>query len=172
MVAGLGGPVIVSYWKTQNRNNSHSNPDETARNRARFLTAYMISMGIGLHNFGEGLALGAASAAGQVSLTTVLVVGFALHNGTEGMGITGPISDIPLRVKDPLLMGFLAGFPTILGSVLGSLAYSELMGILFFSAASGALLYVIIELIRVSYSPRSTFFGILLMYFTSLLVAT
>jgi ZIP family zinc transporter len=137
-------------------------------------TAYMIALGIGMHNLGEGLALGASYAAGAISLTTILVVGFAIHNATEGMGITGPISDFPLDMKDPFIMGFIAGFPTLLGSIIGSLAYSEQIGPLFFAAASGALLYVIIELLKISYSPKNTFIGItvgiILMYFTGLLL--
>lgn len=177
LILGLAGPVGVSYWKTQSTSDpTHAADGHASKNDARFLAAYMIALGIGLHNFGEGLALGASYAAGQVALTTLLVVGFALHNGTEGMGITGPMSDLPYRVKDPLILGFLAGFPTVVGSVLGSLVYSSLMGALFFSVASGALLYVTVELIRVSYSPRKTFvgmlLGILLMYFTSLLLTT
>lgn len=135
----------------------------------------MIAIGIGLHNFGEGLALGAAYAAGQLALTGVLILGFALHNGTEGMGIGGPIAGLPVRGREMLLMGLLAGFPTILGSVVGSLAYSPLLGVLLFTAAGGAILYVIVELGRFSYSPRGTFLGvwagILLMYFTQLLLS-
>ena len=142
---------------------------------SKLLTAYMMALGIGLHNFGEGLALGAAYGAGQFALTTALVVGFALHNGTEGLAIAGPVSDTPMRLRQPLAMGFIAGFPTILGSVLGSLAYSELLGVLFFSAAGGALLFVAVELLRLSTSPRSMFaglaLGILLMYFTGLLLS-
>jgi ZIP family zinc transporter len=177
LILGLAGPVGVSYWKTQSKNNHGRHADDSAsKNGVKLVAAYMIALGIGLHNFGEGLALGTASAAGQVALTTVLVVGFALHNGTEGMGITGPMSDIPYRVKDPLLLGFIAGFPTVLGSALGSIVYSSLMAALFFSVASGALLYVTVELIRVSYSPRKTFLGmvigLLLMYFTNLLLST
>jgi ZIP family zinc transporter len=133
-------------------------------------------MGIGLHNFGEGLALGASYAAVTHGLTGVLVVGFALHNGTEGMRITGPISSLPMKLKEPALMGFLAGFPTILGSVVGSLVYSQLVGALFFSAAAGAILYVIIELLRITHAgPTGSraaialLVGILLMYFTELI---
>lgn len=171
LILGLAGPVGISSWRSQARRGT----TEPSSAGPRFTTAYMIAMGIGLHNFGEGLALGASSTAGQLALTGVLLVGFALHNGTEGMGITGPISDLPLSFRDPLLMGFMAGFPTILGSVVGSLAYSALLGALFFSVAAGALLYVTVELIRVSYSPRRTFLGIvagiLVMYATELLLS-
>lgn len=128
-----------------------------------------------MHNLGEGLALGAAYAAGQFALTTLLVVGFALHNGTEGIAISGPVSDIPVRARELVLMGFLAGFSTIIGSAIGASFYSDFAGALFFSIAAGALLYVVVELLRRAQSSRSTLagllIGILLMYFTDLLLS-
>ena len=142
---------------------------------AKSVTAYIIAFAIGMHNLGEGLALGSAYAAGQFALTTILVIGFALHNGTERIAISGPVSDIPVRVREPVLMGFLAGFPTIIGSVVGSLFYSDFAGVLFFSIAGGALLYVVVELLRRSQSSKGTFggllAGILLMFFTDLLLS-
>src|SRR5438094_5069648 len=81
-----------------------------------------------MHNLGEGLAIGAAYSAGELALTSVLVVGFALHNATEGFGMVAPVASLPLRIKQPLVMGFLAGFPTILGSMLGFVAYSQAIG--------------------------------------------
>ncbi len=173
LVLGVGSPALVSHRRKLNLS---KNPPltEAAKNGAKMFTAYMISLGIGLHNLGEGLALGAAYAAGQLALTTILVIGFAIHNGTEGMGISGPVSDFPIRAKDPLLLGFLAGFPTILGSMIGFLAYSNQIGSFFFSAAAGALLYVIIELLKMSYSSKNTFvgvtIGIVMMYVTGLLI--
>ena len=173
LILGLGGPALITYRRRPTNGQSPLLPN--GLKTTKLFTAYMISVGIGLHNFGEGLAVGAAYAAGQLALTTILVIGFALHNGTEGMGISGPLSDIPIRAKEPLLLGFLAGFPTILGSVVGSFAYSTLVGALFFSAAAGALLYVIVELVKISRSPRSTFvgisLGIVLMYLTELLLS-
>jgi ZIP family zinc transporter len=140
------------------------------------LAAYIISAAIGLHNLGEGLAIGAAYAGGQFTLTTLLVVGFALHNGTEGIAIAGPASDIPIRARDPLLMGFLAGFPTVLGSIAGAALVSDLAGAFFFSMAAGALIYVIVELTTRAQSSKNTFagitIGILVMYFTELLLST
>ena len=173
LILGVGSPALVSHRR---RLSISKRPTltETAKTGAKMFTAYMISLGIGLHNFGEGLALGAAYSAGQLALTTILVLGFAIHNGTEGMGISGPISDSPMRARDPLILGFVAGFPTVLGSLVGFVAYSPEIGSLFFSAAAGALLYVIIELLKMSYSPKNTFvgvtIGILLMYVTGLLL--
>jgi zinc transporter ZupT len=169
LVMGVGVPFAISS-RRQRVNDGSS----VGISGFRLLTAYIISAAIGLHNLGEGLAIGAAYAGGQLALTTVLVVGFALHNGTEGMAIAGPVSDTSIRARDPLVMGFLAGFPTVLGSILGATLYSELAGIFFFSMAAGALLYVIIELTRRAQSVKSTFvgivLGILLMYFTDLLL--
>ena len=108
-------------------------------------------------------------------MTTILVVGFALHNGTEGLGISGPISDAPIHLREPLFMGFLAGFPTIIGCVIGAVVYSNLLGTLFFSVASGALLFVVVELLRRASPSKGTLsglaMGILLMYFTDLLLS-
>ena len=169
LVIGVGVPFAVSS-RRQRANDSSSD----AKGEVKPLTAYIISLAIGLHNLGEGLAIGAAYAGGQLALTTVLVVGFALHNGTEGMAIAGPVSEIRFRIRDPLVMGFVAGFPTVLGSIVGATLYSELAGALFFSLAAGALLYVVIELTRRAQAPKSTpvgiVLGILLMYFTDLLL--
>lgn len=171
LIVGVGVPFLVSS-RRHRVNDESSVPTSII---ARSLTAYIIASAIGMHNLGEGLALGAAYAAGQLALTTILVVGFALHNGTEGIAISGPVSDIPVRARDPVLMGFLAGFPTIIGSIIGSLFYSDLAGALFFSIAAGALLYVIVELLRRAQSPKNTLagllIGILLMYFTDLLLS-
>ena len=171
LIVGVGVPFLVS----SRRRSAKDVSSVTANITAKSLTGYVISFAIGMHNLGEGLALGAAYAAGQLALTTLLVVGFALHNGTEGVAISGPVSDIPVRLRALVLMGFLAGFPTIIGSVVGSLFYSNIAGALFFSIAAGALLYVVVELLRRAQSSKSTLagllVGILLMYFTDLLLS-
>lgn len=170
LVLGVFAPFLVS--SRRRRVGDSSVVSDIA---AKSLTAYIISFAIGLHNLGEGLALGAAYAAKQLALTTVLVVGFALHNGTEGIAISGPVSDIRMGLREPVFMGFLAGFPTVIGSVIGSLFYSDLAGALFFSTASGALLYVVVELLRRAHPSKGTLagllVGILLMYFTDLLLS-
>jgi len=169
LVIGVGVPFVISSRRNHVKGGSSPSAIEI-----KPLTTYIISVAIGLHNLGEGLAIGAAYAGGQLALTTVLVVGFALHNGTEGMAIAGPVSDALFRAREPLVLGFLAGFPTVLGSIFGTLFYSDLAGVFFFSMAAGALLYVVIELTRRAQSPKSTLIGIvvgiLLMYFTDLLL--
>lgn len=89
LLIGVGVPLTISS-KRQRTTDSSSD----LMGGARTLTPYIISLAIGLHNLGEGLAIGAAYAGGQFALTTVLVVGFALHNGTEGMAIAGPVSEV------------------------------------------------------------------------------
>jgi ZIP family zinc transporter len=173
MTLGLIIPSIISLRKTGGGIVTLSEPKQ--KSEAGFFQSYLISFGIGLHNLGEGLALGAAYGSGQLSLTFLLLVGFALHNGTEGLAISGPILESKFSIKEPLVMGFIAGFPTIIGSMIGSIAYSDLFGALFFSLASGALLFVVIELAKRSPPSLRLYFGILLgifvMLFTDLLLS-
>lgn len=110
----------------------------------------MIAVGIGLHNFSEGLAIGTAYAGGAVATGTVLVIGFAAHNSTEGFGILGPglIAGRRYSVNRLLVLGVLGGGPTFLGTVVGSVFYSALLSILFYGLAAGAIIYVVLEMIR------------------------
>ena len=177
---GLLGPVAISHMRRR-KLTPQQDPRATAVlppvGNVKLFTAQMIALGIGLHNLGEGLVIGAAYAAGVLGLTNLFVIGFALHNSTEGIGISGPMASSKNDPKQLLLLGFVAGSPTILGSMIGSLAYSPALGTLFFAAGAGALLYVIIELIKVTSTPeqsKSAFagilVGILLMFATGLLV--
>ena len=111
--------------------------------------AALIALGIGLHNFGEGLAIGAAFATGAAALGSFLVVGFTLHNVTEGIGIAAPLTRRaapPLRVF--LLLALLAGGPAVLGTWIGGLAFSPFLAALFLSIGAGAILQVIWEVGR------------------------
>ena len=112
----------------------------------------LIAIGIGLHNFGEGLAIGGSAAAGEIGLATVLVIGFALHNGTEGFGIVAPLA---AEGDQPswgflLLMGLIGGGPTILGTAIGRQFTSEAMSVIFLTLAAGSILYVVIQLLGVA----------------------
>src|SRR5690242_3671552 len=114
--------------------------------------ALLIAVGIGVHNFGEGLAIGQAAATGAASLAVTLIVGFALHNATEGFGICGPITGegtVP-SWSFLALMGLIGGGPTFLGTLLGNAWSSEAMSVVFFAIAAGSILYVVMELFAVN----------------------
>jgi len=107
-----------------------------------------IAAGIGLHNFSEGLAIGQTAHAGEISLALLLVVGFALHNATEGFGIVGPLAAAGVRPTWAWLatMGLVGGGPTFLGTLLGTSISSEFVFVAFLALAAGAILYVLGEL--------------------------
>jgi zinc transporter, ZIP family len=113
--------------------------------------ALLIATGIGLHNFGEGLAIGQSAAAGELSLALVLIIGFGLHNATEGFGIIGPMATEP----DPPswaflgLLGLIGGGPTFVGTVIGQAWVSPALATVFFAVAAGSILYVVIQLLEV-----------------------
>jgi ZIP family zinc transporter len=114
--------------------------------------ALLIAVGIGLHNFGEGLAIGGSAAIGAISLTTLLVIGFALHNATEGFGIVGPLAaaDEPTSWAFLIAMGAIAGTPTLIGTVVGRELVSPALTTLFLSLAAGSIIYVVIQLLGVA----------------------
>ena len=125
---------------------------ESALSPARRL-ALLIAVGIGLHNFGEGLAIGSAASAGEISLATLLVVGFALHNATEGFGIVAPLAaDREAGEPRPswkTLLGLAAigGGPTFVGTVVGQSFTSDALSTVFFTLAAGSILYVVVQLL-------------------------
>lgn len=116
------------------------------RSREGALTlSYQIAGGIGLHNMGEGLAIGSAFALGEVALGVFLILGFTLHNVTEGIGIAAPlVSDRP-RLVHFLFLGAIAGAPAILGTWIGALVYSPLWTSIFLAIGVGAIVQVIVE---------------------------
>lgn len=106
--------------------------------------AYLVATGIGLHNLGEGLAVGAALAAGEIALGTFLIVGFALHNTTEGLAIVAPLGASTRPVLRHLIaLGAIAGVPTIFGAWAGGFAFSPAWGSLAFGVAAGAIAQVV-----------------------------
>ena len=114
--------------------------------------AFLIAVGIGLHNFGEGLAIGGSAAQGKIALATLLVTGFALHNATEGFGIVAPLAT---EQEQPswgflLLLGAIGGGPTVLGTVIGHQFTSDPMSLVFLTLAAGSILYVIIQLVAIA----------------------
>jgi len=117
-----------------------------AHARARALrTGMTIAAAIGLHNFAEGLAIGVSASTGEISLATVLIIGFALHNATEGFGIVGPLGDVQPSWRWVIVAGIIGGGPTFLGSIVGYNVSSSAMELLFYAVSGGAILYVIGE---------------------------
>jgi ZIP family zinc transporter len=114
--------------------------------------ALLIAIGIGVHNFGEGLAIGQAAAAGELSLAVTLIIGFGLHNATEGFGICGPMSGEGTQPSWSfiLLLGVIGGLPTFLGTALGQAWSSDAVTVVFFAIAAGSILYVVQELFAVN----------------------
>ncbi|HXY94406.1 MAG TPA: ZIP family metal transporter [Acidimicrobiia bacterium] len=120
--------------------------------------ALLIAVGIGLHNFAEGLAIGQAAAGSEIALATLLVVGFALHNATEGFGIVAPLtadtapdgSHVIPSWGFLLAMGAIGGGPTFIGTGVGHAFTSEVVSVVFLSLAAGSILYVVIQLIGVA----------------------
>jgi ZIP family zinc transporter len=114
--------------------------------------ALLIAVGIGVHNFGEGLAIGQAAAASEISLAVTLIIGFGLHNATEGFGICGPMAGEGTRPSWRMLalLGLIGGAPTFFGTLLGQAWSSEAVSVVFFAVAAGSILYVVQELFAVN----------------------
>ena len=118
--------------------------------------ATMIAIGIGLHNFAEGLAIGQLFAGGAVSLGTVLVIGFALHNATEGFGIAGPLAGREVSWGRLLWLGLIGGGPTAIGAFVGGIWVNPSVELLFLALATGSLIYVTRELLRIRFQTLGT----------------
>ena len=114
--------------------------------------ALLIAVGIGLHNFAEGLAIGQSAAAGELSLAVLLVIGFALHNATEGFGIVAPFAAESTRPGWGFLalLGLIGGGPTFVGTLLGQVVVNEGLSVLFLTLAAGSILFVVLQLLRVA----------------------
>jgi zinc transporter, ZIP family len=117
-----------------------------AARRAALQTGLIVAGAIGVHNFAEGLAIGVSARAGEVSLATMLIIGFALHNTTEGFGIVGPLGNVVPSWRWLALAGLIGGGPTFLGTLVGYQTTSEPLELCFYALAGGAILYVIGEI--------------------------
>jgi len=149
--------------------------------RRRLALAFLVALGIGFHNLGEGLAIGAAYSLGKVALGTFLVIGFTIHNTTEGLAILAPIARERTGLRTLILLGVVAGAPTILGTWIGGISYSPVLAALFLAVGAGAIFQVVYELLKMmigegrspafSYQIAGFGAGLLVMYLTGLFVA-
>lgn len=150
---------------------------------AAAILSWMIAFGIGVHNLGEGLAIGGAYALGEIGLGTLLVLGFMIHNVTEGVAIVAPLTRTGASVAQLAGLGFLAGVPTILGTWISGLTYSDMWSVLFLGIGAGAVFQVVYAIARHMAGREGTLAlsarnisgfaaGLLMMYVTGLAVVT
>jgi zinc transporter, ZIP family len=176
-LAAFVGLEMVGAWLRDRR---ASTGEPASRG---WILAVMVATGIGLHNFGEGLAIGAAFSLGEASLGTVLIVGFTLHNTTEGLAIVAPLAHERVRLGQLFRLGLLGGGPTILGAWIGGLVYSPIWSVLCLALGAGAIAQVIVQLSRQMVGTGSVaryvatptvasglFAGVAVMYVTGLIV--
>jgi ZIP family zinc transporter len=176
--------VSVNY-STSSLSSSASTTSQQQELIKPLAISLMIAIGIGLHNFGEGLAISAAVLLGKAALSTFLIVGFTLHNTTEGLAIVAPIAKIgQVMIRKLIVMGFIAGAPTIAGAWIGGFLYSPLAAIIFLSVGAGAIFQVVYSIAswisHTSSQNRKTLIntstiagfaiGMLIMYTTGLLI--
>jgi zinc transporter, ZIP family len=164
LVAGLAGLVYFDRWVAARHTRAvpavPATADDTAgpdastdggwRSSAGQL-ALLIAVGIGLHNFAEGLAIGNSAAQGEMNLALVLIVGFGLHNATEGFGIVAPLAAAGTRPTWAYLalLGLIGGGPTLAGTLVGQRFTNDTVSVAFLALAAGSILYVVIELLAV-----------------------
>jgi ZIP family zinc transporter len=155
--AGRLGPGAMSVAEVQARR-----PSRMATWSAARRLSLLIAVGIGLHNFAEGLAIGQSAASGELALALLLVIGFGLHNATEGFGIVAPLAgdaDSAGNIRRPswgflLALGAIGGGPTFVGTLVGHQFTSEVVSVLFLTLAAGSILYVVTQLLAVAAKTR------------------
>jgi zinc transporter ZupT len=168
---------LVSAWLTARRKSNGTSSSPGA------VVALLVAVGIGLHNLGEGLAIGAAFALGEAALGTLLIVGFTLHNTTEGLAIVAPVARERPSIATLARLGAIGGVPTIAGAWLGGLVYSPVAAVLCLGLGAGAIAQVIQQIGRQVGGPgpvlgrfasvplaAGLFGGFFIMYATGLLV--
>jgi zinc transporter ZupT len=176
---------VSANYSTSSLSSSASTTSQQQELIKPLAISLMIAIGIGLHNFGEGLAISAAVLLGKVALGTFLIVGFTLHNTTEGLAIVAPVAKSgQVMIRKLIVMGFIAGAPTIAGAWIGGFVYSPLAAIIFLSVGAGAIFQVVYSIAswisHTSSQNRKTLIntptiagfaiGMLIMYTTGLLI--
>jgi zinc transporter ZupT len=175
---GLAG---VDAW-LRGRRGSARDESERKDGGLGYRAALLVAIGIGLHNLGEGLAIGSAYAVGSLALGATLVVGFALHNTTEGLAIVAPVArDEGARLRRLALLGLIAGAPAVLGAWVGASAYQPGLAALMFGVGAGAIAQVVVQIAPQIRDGAGRFLhplavgglltGLAVMYVTGLLVS-
>ena len=178
--AAFLGLEVIGGWLRARRQHAGGAGDAGG---GGWVLALLVATGIGLHNFGEGLAIGAAFSLGEAALGTVLIVGFTLHNTTEGLAIVAPLANEQVRIGQLVRLGALGGAPTILGAWIGGLVYSPIWSVVCLALGAGAIAQVVVQLTRqmagegsvarhVATAPVAggLFAGVAVMYVTGLIV--
>jgi zinc transporter, ZIP family len=158
-LAGLAvsyfGLVFVPQWFTPE--SSASSTLAKSAEQKPFRLAILIAIGVGLHNFAEGLAIGQSATSGAISLAWLLILGFGLHNMTEGFGITGPLIGRALPSwKFLTMVGLIGGTPTLLGTLAGSAYSTHTLSVLFLALAAGSIIFVVQTLVHSGLSSGRT----------------
>jgi zinc transporter ZupT len=151
--AAIGAYLLleaVGAWLKGRRSAPSAVEGHAAGEATGWILAVLIAVGIGLHNFGEGLAIGSAFALGEAALGTLLIVGFTLHNTTEGLAIVAPLARTRQKVSvvDLVKLGLIGGVPTIAGAWLGGFVYSPVWSVIFLGIGVGAIAQVIGQIVR------------------------
>ncbi len=177
-IIGIGALSTFLLLEAISKRQTASGGDESAK---RLSVAFTIAVGIGIHNLGEGLAIGAAYNIGEISLGTFLVVGFIIQNITEGLGIIAPVLRDRPSLRSLALMGLIGGAPAILGAWIGGFAPSPTLAVLFLAIGAGAIFQVVYEISKLIQKdtakeamPATIFSGVLagmmLLWVTGLLI--
>lgn len=175
---GIGAVATFLLLEAISHRQTSASGDETQR---RLSVAFIIAVGIGFHNLGEGLAIGAAYNVGEIALGTFLVVGFIIQNITEGLGIIAPVLRDKPTIGKLAIMGLIGGAPAILGAWIGGYSPSPFLAVLFLAVGAGAIFQVIYEIAKLIQKdtqreamPMTVFSGVLtgmmLLWVTGLLI--
>src|SRR2546428_1284123 len=160
--AKMTGKSIPEILSVENIRAGDDHLKQLFHEASAYRIAMMIAIGIGAHNFSEGLAIGQSYVTGELRLAILLIIGFGAHNTTEGFGIAGPLTGLDKRLNKRflVLLGLVGGGPTFVGTLVGSLWTSTFAYILFLAVAGGALVYV--SMLMYNMGRRQTTNGILM----------